>query len=237
MNWLFKFLTSSLGRKIIMSLTGLFLCTFLVVHMIGNLKLFADVFTDHPGHKFNEYAEFMAHNPLIKTVSYGLYFFILLHAVQGLVIWASNRSAAGGRSRYKGKEIAPTEARIAARNMGMLGILILAFILLHMAQFWFYAKIAGMPEFTQGANKGELMTLYDLVEAAFKLEWVLIAYLLGLLALSFHLIHGFQSAFQTLGLNHQKYTPIIKIAGWAFSILVPLGFASMPIFFYIKDML
>ena len=220
MKWLVNFLTSSLGRKVIMSLTGLFLCTFLVVHMIGNLKLFAD----SDGHKFNEYAEFMATNPLIKTVSYGLYFFIILHAVQGLLIYASNRAAVGGGRRYAGKQVAPTEARAAARNMAMLGTLILAFLLLHMWQFWFKAKFGGL------AVEGDL---FNEVKIAFAEPWVVIVYLLGLVALAMHLLHGFQSAFQTLGLNHPKYTPLIKGLGWAYSILVPLGFATMPIYFYV----
>lgn len=220
MNWFVNFLTSSLGRKLIMSLTGLFLCIFLIVHMIGNLKLFAD----SDGHKFNEYAEFMAHNPLIKTVSYGLYFFILLHAVQGILIALSNKSAVGSGKRYHGKEISPTEAKVASRNMIALGILILAFLLLHMGQFWLKAKIIGLPEGT---------TLFDEVKLAFAQEWVVITYLLGLVALSLHLIHGFQSAFQTMGINHKKYSPLIKTIGWLYAILVPLGFASMPIYFYI----
>jgi len=201
-------------------LTGLFLCTFLVVHMIGNLKLFSD----NDGHKFNEYAEFMAHNPLIKTVSYGLYFFILLHALQGFLIYFTNKSAVGSGRRYYGKEVSPTEARIASRNMAALGTLILAFILLHMGQFWLKAKIIGL---------AEGVTLYDEVKIAFSQEWVVITYLLGLIALALHLMHGFQSAFQILGINHPKYTPLIKLVGYAFSILVPLGFASMPIYFYI----
>jgi succinate dehydrogenase / fumarate reductase cytochrome b subunit len=220
MKWLISFLTSSLGKKVVMSLTGLFLCSFLLVHMIGNLKLFADT----SGDKFNEYAEFMAHNPLIKTVSYGLYFFILLHAFQGFLIYFTNKAAVGGGRRYRGKEVSPTEARIASRNMAALGTLILAFILLHMAQFWLKAKIIGL---------AEGVTLYDEVKIAFSQEWVVIAYLLGLVALALHLLHGFQSAFQTLGINHPKYTPIIKGLGYAFSILVPLGFASMPIYFYL----
>lgn len=220
MKWLISFLTSSLGKKVVMSLTGLFLCSFLLVHMIGNLKLFADT----SGDKFNEYAEFMAHNPLIKTVSYGLYFFILLHAFQGFLIYFTNKAAVGGGRRYRGKEVSPTEARIASRNMAALGTLILAFILLHMAQFWLKAKIIGL---------AEGVTLYDEVKIAFSQEWVVIAYLLGLVALALHLLHGFQSAFQTLGINHPKYTPIIKGLGYAFSILVPLGFASMPIYFYV----
>jgi succinate dehydrogenase / fumarate reductase cytochrome b subunit len=108
--------------------------------------------------------------------------------------------------------------------MAALGTLILAFILLHMGQFWLKAKIIGL---------AEGVTLYDEVKIAFSQEWVVITYLLGLIALALHLMHGFQSAFQTLGINHPKYTPLIKLVGYAFSILVPLGFASMPIYFYI----
>lgn len=228
--WLVKFLTSSLGKKIIMSLTGLFLCSFLIVHMIGNLKLFADFGTDHAGAKFNEYAYFMTHNPLIKTVSYGLYFFILLHAFQGIMIALSNRGAAGG-TRYKGRGVAPTEARLAARNMAALGILILAFILLHMWQFWAQMKLGFIPK----AEGTEYKDLYSAVAVAFSELWVVLVYLAGLVALSLHLIHGFQSAFQTLGLNHKKYTPAIKLLGWAFAIAVPVGFATMPIFFYVMS--
>ena len=83
MKWIANFLLSSLGKKLIMSLTGLFLCLFLVVHMLGNLQLFVD--TD--GEAFNLYAYQMTHNPLIKIIAYGNYFFILLHAVQGILIY------------------------------------------------------------------------------------------------------------------------------------------------------
>jgi succinate dehydrogenase / fumarate reductase cytochrome b subunit len=93
-----------------------------------------------------------------------------------------------------------------------------------MGQFWLKAKIIGLPEGT---------TLFDEVKLAFAQEWVVITYLLGLAALSLHLIHGFQSAFQTMGINHKKYSPLIKTIGWLYAILVPLGFASMPIYFYI----
>ena len=153
-----------------------------------------------------------------------MYFFIILHAIQGLVIVFSNRNAVGGGKRYYGKEISPTEVRLAARNMGMLGTLILAFLLLHMWQFWFKAKFGGL------AIEGDL---FNEVKIAFAEVWVVIVYLVGLVALAMHLMHGFQSAFQTLGLNHKKYTPIIKGVGMAFSILVPLGFATMPIYFYV----
>ena len=92
MSWVSKFLSSSIGQKVIMSLTGLFLMLFLVVHLIGNLQLLK---ADN-GEAFNTYAFFMTHNPLIKTVSYSLYAFILWHAIQGLRLWLNNRAARGG---------------------------------------------------------------------------------------------------------------------------------------------
>lgn len=227
MKWIFQFLLSSIGKKLIMSLTGLFLCLFLVVHMVGNLQLFAG----DGGLAFNEYAYFMTHSKLIKMVSYGNYFFILLHAFQGIAITMYNRSASGGASRYKGGNNIQTEAKIASRNMAMLGLLILVFIGLHMWQFW-----AQMHFFEVGTDAKGHKDLYTLVAAAFQEAWVVIFYLAALVGLSIHLMHGFQSAFQTLGLNHKKYTPLIKGLGKAFAILVPLGFASMPIVFFLKTM-
>ena len=94
MGWFTKFLTSSIGRKLVMSLTGLFLIIFLIVHLAGNLQLLYD----DGGVQFNLSAEFMTSNPLIKTVSYLLYAFILIHALQGWAIWRKNRQARGGDS-------------------------------------------------------------------------------------------------------------------------------------------
>lgn len=222
MKWLTNFLVSSLGRKLIMSLTGLFLCLFLVVHMLGNLQLFIG-----NGETFNAYAYMMTHNPLVKIISYGNYFFILLHAVQGIMIYISNKKARGAVG-YAGKGKSSTPASTSSRNMAIFGSLIFFFIAVHMAQFWGKMHFGDMPMDAQGHKD-----LYLIVSEAFQQEWIVIFYLLGLAALSFHLMHGFWSAFQTLGLNHKKYTPIIRAVGMAYAILIPLGFASMPIYFYI----
>lgn len=205
-----------------MSLTGIFLCLFLVVHMLGNLQLFIG-----NGETFNAYAYMMTHNPLIKIISYGNYFFILLHAVQGIMIYVSNKKARGGVG-YAGKDKSKTPAAASSRNMAIFGSLILFFIGVHMAQFWAVMHFTDMPVDAQGHKD-----LYLIVSEAFQKEWVVAFYLVGLAALAFHLMHGFWSAFQTLGLNHKKYTPIIRGVGMAYAILVPLGFASMPIYFYI----
>ena len=240
MNWIFRFLISSIGKKVIMSLTGLFLCLFLVVHMIGNLQLFVPLFdAADQGKTFNAYAHMMTSNPLIKVVAYLTYAFILLHALQGLLIYRSNKSAASKTlqgKRYYGKELSPTPARYASRNMALLGTIILAFIGLHMAQFWGVMKFGNwegeiLPG-VQALDANENKNLYGLVHAAFQETWVVVVYLVSVAVLSMHLLHGFQSAFQTLGLNHKRYTPIIKGVGTAYSILIPLGFASMPIIIF-----
>lgn len=227
MGWIIKFLTSSIGKKIIMSLTGIFLITFLPVHLAGNFLLLGN----DGGEAFNSYAYFMTTNPLIKFISIGLYFFIILHAVQGIIIALSNRKAKGSRYQAKPKK----NATWASKNMALLGTLILAFIFIHMGDFWFKMKFTdqlSMIEY-QGMDV-QVKDLYNRVEVAFNQPWIVIAYIIGLIALSFHLLHGFASAFDTLGLRHKKYTPIINIIGTAYSILIPLGYAIIPLYMLFK---
>lgn len=225
MSWFSRFLTSSLGRKLVMSLTGLFLVTFLVVHLIGNFQLLMD----DGGQQFNVYAKFMTTNPLIKTVSYLLYAFILLHAIQGIALWRKNR-AARGPVRYAGK--ATNGASWASRNMGPLGMIILIFILVHMYQFWLQMKLGTVPQVTYDGQA--MKDLYTPVAQVFSNGGFVVFYVLSMLIISFHLWHGFQSAFQTLGLNHKKYSPVIRTIGRIYSVVVPLGFALIPILFLIK---
>ena len=176
MKWITDFLMSSLGKKLVMSLTGIFLCLFLVVHMAGNLQLFVG----DGGLAFNEYAYFMTHNTLIKTVAYGNYFFILLHAVQGIMITMHNRKAKGGK--YQGKEISDTEAKLASRNMRNLGLLLAVFLGLHMYQFWGVMKFGSWPEGgeivagVQAFDENGHKNLYGLVAAAFSELWVVAFY-------------------------------------------------------------
>lgn len=226
MNWLLKFLRSSVGQKLIMGLTGLFLVLFLVVHLIGNLQL---LYPDQ-GEAFNVYAKFMTTNPLIKFTSYGLYFFILLHAVQGIILAAYNRKARGA-DKYAVKATRTTGTNaFAASNMALLGILIFAFLSIHMGDFWWAMK---QDQLDMVVYDGEAyQNLYTKVLASFKVWWIVLIYLIGQLALGFHLLHGFQSAFQTLGLNHRKYSGAIKTVGYAYSILIPLAFAIIPVVFF-----
>lgn len=227
MSWLTNFITSSIGKKLVMSLTGLFLITFLIVHLAGNLQL---LYNDN-GEAFNTYAYFMTTNPLIKFVSIGLYFLILLHTVQGILIAISNRSAKG--KRYEVSTY--SNGSWMSKNMALLGTLVLAFLCIHMGDFWYKMKFTDeLAMVTYEGTDYAVKDLYSRVEAAFSQTWIVIVYIVGLIALALHLLHGFQSAFTTLGLRHKKYTPIINIIGVAYSILIPLGFAIIPILFLIK---
>jgi len=218
--WIINLLTSSIGQKLVMSLTGLFLCSFLLIHLVGNFLLLAD----DGGKAFNEYAYFMTNNPFIKTTSYGLYAFILLHAIQGLFLAKKNKNAKGSKYAVKTND----NGSWASKNMALLGTLVLFFILIHMGDFWYQMKMDRLAYVSYDGG-AEVKDLYTKVYASFNIWWLVLIYLIGLLALAIHLLHGFSSAFQTLGLRHKKYTPIIKLVGYVFSILIPIGFAIIPI--------
>ena len=223
MNWIIKMLTSTLGKKLLMSLTGLFLISFLTIHLIGNLA----VFSSDGGLAFNAYASFMSTNPLIGTVSYLLYAGIILHVVIAAVLYFSNSSARPVKYKVqKSKE----NSSWSSRSMTLLGTLILAFILLHLKDFWWQYKHDGGYEFALDADGNR--DIYMLVVEKFKTTFALVSYLVGLVALYLHLNHGFQSAFQTIGLEHHKYTPAIKAIGLAYAIIVPIAYASMPVYIY-----
>ncbi len=207
-----------------MSLTGLFLILFLIVHLAGNLSLLAN----DGGETFNAYTDFMSHNPLIQTVAKGNYLFILLHAILGIVLAVTNKKAKGGKYAVTPKN----NTSWASNNMALLGILIFAFLFMHMGHFWYNFKFGDMEYTYQLADGSMVLDAYAKVNAIMSETVWMVAYLVGLAALAFHLWHGFASAFQTLGLNHKKYTPLIHGLGKVFSIVVPAGFAVLPLYIY-----
>lgn len=250
-----KAFSSTLGRKLIMSLTGLFLCSFLIVHLIGNFQIFkAD-----EGLAFNQYAHFMTHFPPIKIVSYLLYLSIIVHAVWALIITRRNQAA-----RPVAYAVKPKDGSIwSSRNMGILGTILLIFIVVHMSNFWYKyhqgytpyieyqtnlktgettSRVLNASEFTEyiayvdnGVQIIQSEDLYKEVYFSFQQWWLVAFYVIAMAAMAFHLIHGFQSAFQTLGWNHRKYFPAIKFLGfWVFGILIPIAFAAMPLYVFFK---
>ena len=221
-----KTLTSTIGQKLVMSLTGLFLILFLVVHLIGNLQLLAD----DGGESFNVYTYFMTHNPLIKTVSYLLYTFIILHTLQGIALKRKNVVARGVNYAVAKYPSAST----ASKRMAILGLLILAFLLIHMGDFWWKMKFTDQVAMVSYPGMDHMVKdLYSRVDISFQQTWIVIVYLVGQLALALHLWHGFDSAFQTMGLRHLRFGGVFKTAGRIYSILVPLGFAVIPVYYLI----
>lgn len=191
LRWFDHFLTSSLGKKVVMSLTGIFLMLFLIVHLLGNLQMLSD----DGGVGFNSYAKFMTSNPLIKSVSYLLYFSILLHAIQGWRLWAQNRAARGGQGYAVKVTRAVNTNPTAASRMGWLGTIIFVFLVLHMWQFWFQMKTGNVNHVT--INGVQMKDLYTPVMLAFRNPVYVLVYVISMYVIGVHLRHGFQSAFQT----------------------------------------
>lgn len=218
MSWVSKLLSSSLGKKLIMGLTGLFLISFLLVHCGIN----ATIFVNDGGHTFNEAAEFMANNLFIRTAEIVLFLGLILHAVDGLLLWKENNN----KRPVAYASVSSETSTWYSRSMGLLGTLLLIFLILHLRHFWYVSRLTD--EITSGQD-----TLFGEMKEVFQHLWIVIIYVLGCISLAYHLLHGFQSAFQTLGINHPKYSPLIKSIGIGFSILIPLVFALMPITMYL----
>ena len=207
-----------------MSLSGLFLMVFLVIHLLGNLQ----IMSDDGGISFNVYAYFMTHNPLIKIVSYVLYVSILIHTIQGLYLFFTNRKAKGNSYAISSNP----GSSWTSRYMAHLGTIIFVFILIHLWQFWLKMKLGELPMLNYPGYDHPFADLYTPVYQEFKEISDVIFYTFCMFIISFHLWHGFQSAFQSLGINHKKYRPIIKGVGMLYAILIPLGFAIIPIYIY-----
>ena len=218
MSWK-NYFSTSVGKKLQMSLTGLFLILFLVVHCYIN----AQIFWNDGGEKFLEAAHFMGTNFVIRTVEIGLFAFLILHVVQGLMLWSKNRSK---RSVKYAVSAGNATSKWYSRSMALLGTLILLFLVIHLKMFW------APNRYSMTFGEGE-MNLYMMMRDEFQNVVLVVVYVLGCVSLAWHLVHGFFSAFQTLGLGMNKYKGIIKSVGIAFSIIVPLIFALMPIAFYL----
>lgn len=217
MKWFTNFLTSSIGKKIVMALTGLFLISFLIVHSAIN----AMIFYNDGGATFTHWAHFMATNPIIRTLEIVLIVGFLAHIAQGLILWRQNKNARP--VRYANTQ--SSGSTWYSRSMTLLGTLILLFLVIHTSNFW-------IPNRTNQFVHGEELPLYQMMLATFQNPVEVIIYLLGCFSLFWHLLHGFKSSFQSLGLNHLKYNKVIAYTGVAFSVIVSIIFASMPVSIY-----
>ncbi len=229
-----QFFASSIGKKITMGLTGFFLISFLIVHCAIN----AMIFFNDGGQTFNHWGHFMGSNLIIRTAEIGLFVFLLIHIIQGLLLWKQNRSARP--VKYIVTKL-NENSKWYSRSMGLLGTLILIFLILHLYHFWTPSRFGGIAnvrplEETTLAdyNNQSVHDLYKEMLQVFQNNLlIVVVYVLGVISLCWHLLHGFQSAFQTFGWNHKKYTPLIKSLGVAYSIIICLLFAMMPIAIYL----
>lgn len=214
------FFTSSIGKKLTMGLTGIFLITFLIVHAGVN----SCIFLNDNGETFNKVAHFMSHNWIVRFLEVGLFAGLIAHIVQGLILWQQNRKARPVQY-YMNK--AEKNSTWYSRSMGILGTLLLLFLVMHMAHFFVGTKVA-----LYSGDRPH--NLFEEMREVFSHGWIVGIYLLGIVALFWHLYHGFQSAFQTLGVNHKKYTPLIKAIGTGYSIIICILFALMPVAMYLE---
>lgn len=213
MGWLFRTLNSSIGKKFVMALTGIFLILFLLVHLVGNLALFAN----DGGESFNAYAAFLKSFKIIYALEIGLALIFIYHIFNGIRLYFENRKAKPVRYAV---DASSKNSSLFSRTMVQTGSVIFIFLVVHLRTFWFSHNFE---------HTGD--TLYELVVKSFQDPLYSGFYIVAMIILGFHLNHGFQSAFQTFGWNHKKYTPLINSIGSIYSILMAVGFASMPVYF------
>lgn len=228
-----QFFTSAVGRKIVMALTGLFLISFLIVHVGLNASIFADLkFFDENdnGSMFNRAAHFMGASYVIRIMEIGLFAGIILHAIQGYAVEMKNRSRRG--TSYN-TSLGNRGSKWYSRSMALLGTLILLFLVVHISHFWVPSRIThDMAPVTYGYTNTHnvFLRMYEV----FQEPVVVIIYLVGVISLAFHLFHGFHSAFRSLGVHNRKYLSMLEALGYGFTIIVCLLFALMPISMYLS---
>jgi succinate dehydrogenase / fumarate reductase cytochrome b subunit len=218
MSWLDRILHSSIGRKALVASTGILLVGFLVVHLAGNLTLFAD----STGEAFTNYEHALGSNPLLPVAEIGLLVLFVVHIGLAVRVTLANREA-----RRQGYAVRATVGRktFASGTMIVTGVLVLAFLVVHLMDFR-VPKLFG---------SDSVANMADAVKARLATPVGGLVYLVGVGALGLHLSHGFKSAFQTLGANHPRYTPWIERLGILLALVFFLGFALFPVYFLVRS--
>ena len=216
--------SSTIGKKLIMSLSGLFLITFLLVHLSANLTMLVS------SDLYNEGCHFMATNPFIKIMEPVLALGFFVHIVYALILTLRNM-----KSRPVGYAVKKdcNSSTWSSRNMLILGAFLVTFILVHMMNFWWKMKISGDIGMTT-VNGVEMHDGFTLVTSLFQIWWYDVIYIASFVFLGLHLTHGFWSAFQTVGLNNNKWYPRLKTIGTIYAIIVVGGFTIIPLFFLLQ---
>ncbi len=222
MGWLMKFVNSSIGKKFVMAFTGSLLILYLCVHLIGNLTLY---FGEEA---FNGYVSTLEIvKPIVRVVEFILALIFIFHIYYGIVLWFNNKKAKPIRYKINASSDSST---LSSRWMIWTGGFVLIFLVMHLSTVWYAFNFSGEAEI-DGVHQ-----YYIIVTDWFKDPIYASVYVLAMIFLGFHLNHGFQSCFQTFGWNHKKYMPFIKKLGTLYAIVVALGFASLPIYFFISSL-
>ncbi|GEO09112.1 succinate dehydrogenase [Segetibacter aerophilus] len=225
--------TSSIGQKLTMALTGLFLITFLIVHVGLN----ACIWANDGGQMFNTGANFMSSMLVIRIMEIGLFAGIIIHVIQGLLLFFENKSK---RKIGYAIEYGERGSKWYSRSMGLLGTLLLLFLIMHIYHFWVPSRLGGMwnikpleeVDYTNGLGK-QYHNLYAEMINVFQNPIVVILYVLGCISLAYHLMHGFESAFRTIGVHNNRYLKMLRYVGRGYSIIISIAFAMMPISIYL----
>lgn len=215
--------TSSIGRKYAMALSAMFLLIFLVMHLSVNLlSIFGET-------AYNNASQFMGYNPLIQFLMQPvLMAAVIFHFVMGFILEIRNNRARPVKYAMNKGEANSTWM---SRNMIITGAVILAFLALHMYDFWYhemnYKYIEGLPV--------EENRFWGDLHGKFSSIWRVVIYVISFVLLGLHLAHGFQSSFQSIGARHPKYTPFIKAFGTWYSVLIPLGFIIIAVYHFVTQ--
>ncbi len=215
--------SSTIGRKYAMALSAMFLLIFLIMHLSVNL---ISVFSDTA---FNTASEFMGYNPFIQFLMQPILgFAVIFHFVMGFILEIRNRSA---RPVSYAVNNGAANSTWTSRNMIISGLVVLAFLGLHMYDFWWHEITFKYVD----ANTPDNERYWHELHAKFADLWRVIFYVIAFVLLGLHLAHGFQSSFQSVGARHPKYTPVIKALGNWYSILIPAGFIIIAVYHYITQ--
>ena len=213
MSWLRGFLLSSIGCKVVMAVTGVALVGFLVTHLAGNLLVWAGP------EAINNYAKTLRdYLPLLWALRIGLLAAFVLHIAAGVRLSYLNKKA-----KPKGYQVKdPVDSSFSSRSMALSGLVVLAFVLYHLAHLTFRLTHS---EFAQLGP----YDVYSMLLLSFSSAYVTSFYCIGVILLMVHLNHGLWSLFQTLGFNHPKYNATIRSTGIGLSVALALGFLSVPV--------
>jgi succinate dehydrogenase / fumarate reductase, cytochrome b subunit len=224
-----SFSKSSIGRKVLMALSGFFLLFFLLQHFAIN---FLSVISPD---MFNEVSHFMGTNPLVQFLLQPVLIFgVIFHLAMGVYLELQNKKARPSQYQYQN---AAANSSWMSRNMIITGIMVLLFLILHFYDFWVHEIVEKYVEGDMsGLDANGNFRYFGELQAKFVDPVRVALYVLSFVFLALHLLHGFQSAFQSVGFRHRKYTPFIQKLGNLYAIIIPLGFAFIAVFHYVKSL-